>query len=464
MQKIKKAGEKMSKQDFVDVHETPALTRLLPLSIQHLFAMFGSTVLVPILTGLDISAALIASGLGTLIFMLITKGKIPNYLGSSFAFIGPIITVTATHGQGVALLGCFLSGLVYVLVAAMVRKFGVGWLDRLLPPVVIASIIVVIGLSLAGVAVDMATKVTVEGKSVISLTSIEISLVTLLVTIIAAVMLRGFLSLIPILLGIIGGYGYTALRHADLIDWASITKAPLFISLPEMFSQHLHVGLLTTAMTDKGAWLSALIIAPIAFVSLTEHLGHLLVTSKIMNRDLMKEPGLHRSLLGDGVATAVAAFIGGPPSTTYGENMGVLAITRVYSRAVIALAAVFAILFSFCGKISAFLMTIPTPVLGGVSIVLFGIIASQGFRMYVENKVDFANKRNMIIAASILVTGIGGYKISFEGVTFWQSFLTNLTIDNVAFSTFIGIFLHAILPGKESAMGEAHKDQVESAA
>ncbi|WP_232698420.1 solute carrier family 23 protein [Brevibacillus daliensis] len=448
----------MKQKDFIDVHETPELGRLLPLSLQHLFAMFGSTVLVPILTGLDIAAALIASGLGTLIFMFITKGKIPNYLGSSFAFIGPIITVTAAYGQGVALLGCFLSGLVYVAVAALVKKFGVGWLDRLLPPVVIASIIVVIGLSLAGVAVEMASQVTVDGAKVISLTSIEISLVTLLVTVLAAVMLRGFFALIPILIGIVVGYGYTALRFPDLINWASIADAPFIIGFQEMFTNHLHVGLVTSAMMDPSAWLSALIIAPIAFVSLTEHLGHLLVTGKIMNRDLMKDPGLHRSLLGDGIATSVAAFIGGPPVTTYGENMGVLAITRVYSRNVIALAAVFAIVFSFFGKVSAFLMSIPTPVLGGVSIVLFGIIASQGFRMYVENKVDFSNKRNMIIAAAILVTGIGGYKISFQDVSFWQGFLSNLTIDNVAFSTFIGIFLHAILPGKESAKGEVGKE------
>lgn len=443
----------MSQKNFVDVHETPAAVKLLPLSIQHLFAMFGATVLVPILTGLDPATALFTSGVGTLLFLLITKGKLPNYLGSSFAFIGPIITVSQAYGVGTALLGCLLSGLVYVIVAAIVQKAGVKWLDRVLPPVVIASVIVVIGLSLSVVAVDMATKVTVDGQSVMSLTSIEISLVTMVVTVLAAVMLRGFFALIPILIGIVVGYLYTLMRHPDLIDLNKVAAAPLFAS------PGFKLGEVASAIGDPSAWVAALIIAPVAFVTLAEHLGHLLVTSRVMDRDLMKDPGLHRSLLGDGVATALAALIGGPPATTYGENIGVLAITRVFSRVVIGLAAVLAILFAFVGKVSALLMTIPTPVLGGVSIILFGIIAAQGLRMYVESKVDFSNKRNMIIAAAILVTGIGGYKISFEGVSFWQSFLHNLTIDNIAFSTFLGIVLHVILPGKESAMGETHREE-----
>lgn len=444
----------MSQKNYIDVDETPSISRLLPLSLQHLFAMFGATVLVPILTGLDVATALFTSGIGTLLFLFITKGKIPNYLGSSFAFIGPIITVGKAYGPGVALLGCFLSGLVYMIVAAIVKKAGVKWLDRVLPPAVIASVIVVIGLSLAGVAVDMATKVTVDGVSQMSLTSIEISVVTMLVTILAAVVLRGFFALIPILIGIIAGYVYTLLRHPGLIDLQKVADAPWIVGVNEMFTQHFKVGEVASVMGNPGAWIAALIIAPVAFVTLAEHLGHLLVTSKVMDRDLMKNPGLHRSLLGDGIATSLAAIIGGPPATTYGENIGVLAITRVFSRVVIGLAAVLAILFAFIGKISTLLMSIPTPVLGGVSIILFGIIAAQGLRMYVENKVDFSNKRNMIISAAILVTGIGGYKISFEGI----SFLNNLTIDNIAFSTFLGIVLHLILPGKESAMGEVSRE------
>ncbi|UFJ41963.1 NCS2 family nucleobase:cation symporter [Brevibacillus humidisoli] len=453
----------MKQKNFIDVHEVPPIHRLLPLGVQHLFAMFGATVLVPILTGLDVAVALLSSGLGTLLFLFLTKGKIPNYVGSSFAFIGPILTVSASHGVGTALLGCLLAGLVYVLVAAIVMKSGVNWLNRLLPPVVIASVIVVIGLSLAGTAVEMATIVKVDGNPVISLTSVEISLVTMLVTVLAAVVLRGFFSLIPILIGIVSGYLYALIRHPELIDWASVVKADWFISPMEMWNQHLMTGELLHAMSSPGAWLTALILAPVAFVTLAEHLGHLLVTGRVMDRDLLKEPGLHRSLLGDGLATSLAAFLGGPPNTTYGENIGVLAITRVYSRAVIALAAVLAILFAFVGKISAFLMTIPTPVLGGVSIILFGIIAAQGLRMYVENGVDFADKRNMIIAAVILVTGIGGYKISFQEATIWQSFLPNLTIDNIALSTFLGMLLHAVLPGKQIPAAEATQSERQTA-
>jgi uracil permease len=445
----------MSTKNYIDVDETPKLSKLLPLSIQHLFAMFGSTVLVPILTGLDPATALFTSGIGTLLFLWITKGKLPNYLGSSFAFIGPIIMVSQAYGIGTALLGCFLSGIIYMIVAGIVRQAGVKWIDYVLPPVVIASVIVVIGLSLAGVAVDMATKVTVDNVKVVSLSSIEISLVTVLVTVLAAVMLRGFLGLIPILIGIIVGYLYTLVRHPGLIDFAPVTEAKWFIGPVELFTQQFKFFEVAAVITDPGAWLTALIIAPVAFVTLAEHLGHLLVTSKVMDRDLMKDPGLHRSLFGDGVATSLGALLGGPPATTYGENIGVLAITRVFSKWVIGLAAVFAILFAFSGKINKLLMSIPTPVLGGVSIVLFGIIAAQGLRMYVDNKINFENKRNMIIAAVILVTGIGGYKISFEEI----DFLKNVAIDNIALSTVLGIVLHLILPGKESAMGEAHTTQ-----
>lgn len=445
----------MNEKNYVDVNETPKISKLLPLSIQHLFAMFGATVLVPILTGLDPATALFTSGIGTLLFLWITKGKLPNYLGSSFAFIGPIITVSQAYGIGTALLGCFLSGIVYMLVAGIVKKAGVKWLDRVLPPVVIASVIVVIGLSLAGTAVDMATKVTVDNASVISLTSIEISLVTILVTVFAAVVLRGFFALIPILIGIVVGYLYTLVRHPGLINFAPIAEADWFIRPDKLFTEHFKFFEVAAAMGNPGAWISALIIAPVAFVTLAEHLGHLLVTSKVMDRDLMKDPGLHRSLFGDGVATSLGGLLGGPPATTYGENIGVLAITRVFSKWVIGLAAVFAILFAFIGKINMLLMSIPTPVLGGVSIILFGIIAAQGLRMYVDNKISFENKRNMIIAAVILVTGIGGYKISFEGI----DFLSNIAIDNIALSTFLGIILHLILPGKESAMGEADPTQ-----
>ncbi|WCN39015.1 solute carrier family 23 protein [Aneurinibacillus uraniidurans] len=445
------------KKDFVDVHETPALHKLLPLSLQHLFAMFGATVLVPLITGLDVSVALLTSGLGTLLFLFITKGKLPNYLGSSFAFIGPIMTVMKSQGIGAAMLGCMLAGVLYLIVALIVKVSGVNWLNRLLPPVVIASIIVVIGLSLSGVAIGWAVNdpvLSTAAKPVYSLKAIEIAAVTMFTTVIAMIFFRGFLSVIPILTGMIVGYAYAALRTPEWIDMTKVHEAPWFVTPSMWMNKHFVTGQVLDAFTSSSAWLAALIVAPVAFVTLAEHLGHLLVTSNIMKRDLMRDPGLHRSLLGDGVAIMLASFLGGPPSTTYGENMGVLAITKVYSRVVIGGAAVLAIIFAFVGKIGAFLMTIPHPVLGGVTVVLFGIIAAQGMRMYVEHKIDFAHKRNMVISAIVLVTGIGGFRMDFHEIQF-SNFLAHLTIDNIAMATILGIFLHAILPNKEVAFGES---------
>lgn len=441
-------------KDFVDVHETPAIQRLIPLSLQHLFAMFGATVLVPILTGLDIAVALLSSGLGTLLFLMLTKGMVPNYLGSSFAFIGPIITVAATEGFGAAMLGCLLAGLVYVIVAFIVKVAGVGWLDRILPPVVIASVIVVIGLSLSGVAVNwaMMDPTAAPNEPQYSLAAVEVAFVTLIVTVVAMIFFRGFFSVIPILTGMIVGYLYSLVRHPEMINLDMVREASWIIGPREMLNDHMLTIQLFDAFATPSAWLAALVIVPVAFVTLAEHIGHLLVTGQIMDRDLVKKPGLHRTLLGDGLATSLAAFIGGPPNTTYGENIGVLAVTRVYSRVVMAGAAIFAILFAFIGKISAFLMTIPKPVLGGITIILFGIIAVQGLRMFVEHRIDFSDKRNMVIAAIIMVTGIGGFKLDLHSIT-WSDFIANLTIDNIAMATFLGMILHAILPGKESANG-----------
>lgn len=436
----------MNGKGYVDVHERPAFSRLIPLSVQHLFAMFGATVLVPIITGLDVSVALLTSGLGTLLFLVLTKGKVPNYLGSSFAFIGPILTVSAQHGKGTALLGCLLAGLVYTVVAAVVARTGVGWLNRLLPPVVIGAVVAVIGLSLAGVAVNWAVHDPANPERY-SLAAVEVALVTLAVTLAAMTAFRGFLSLIPVLVGIVGGYAYAALRHPAMIDAHAIAKARWFIYPIAFVQQKLLVGEVLAAMADPAKWLAALVIVPVAFVTLTEHIGHLLVTGKVMERDLMRDPGLHRTLLGDGLATSLAAFLGGPPNTTYGENIGVLAITRVFSRHVIALAAVFAIAFAFCEKLSAVLQQTPKPVLGGVMILLFGIIAVQGLRMFVEHRTDFSDRRTMAIAAVVLVAGIGGFKLELPG----------LAVDNIAMATFLGMLLAALLPGKrrEEARPEA---------
>ncbi|MGZ4107528.1 MAG: uracil permease [Tumebacillaceae bacterium] len=395
-------------QQVIQVDERPPLRKALPLSLQHLFAMFGSTVLVPFLTGLNPGIALLTSGIGTLIYIFLTKGKIPGYLGSSFAFIGPIIAVAKSQGISEALWGCVMSGVVYIIVALIVKKAGVGWLNRLLPPVVVGSIVIVIGLGLAGTAVGMAAKDWAVG------------FVSLLIAIIASAFFRGFLGVIPILLGIIGGYIFSIFR--GLVDLHAVGAAH-WIALPAFQVPH-------------PSWTATLLIAPVALVTIAEHIGHLLVTESIVERNLMKDPGLHRSMLGDGVATAIAGLIGGPPSTTYGENIGVMAITRVYSVWVIGGAAIFAIVFAFIGKISALISSIPVPVMGGICILLFGIIASAGLRMLVESGINFNHKRNLIISSVILVLGVGGAKIEIGG----------FAIEGMALATFAGILLNLILP------------------
>lgn len=466
------------KKPLLDVHDVPSIQKWIPLSLQHLFAMFGATVLVPLITGLDVQAALLSSGLGTLLFLILTKGHIPNYVGSSFAFIGPISTVAASEGFGAAMLGAFLAGLVYAIIAFIVYKVGINWLNRLLPPMVIASVIAVIGLSLAGVAIGWAVHDPLnQADSVYSVQAFEVAVVTFLVVAFAGILFKGFLSVIPVLTGIIVGYGYSWLRFPEWFTEApivgenqasippavdQIAAAPWFIGPVTFFKEHMLTSQFFEAFTTPQAWITAIVIVPVALVTLTEHIGHLLVTSSVMDRDLMKKPGLHRSLLGDGLATSLAAVIGGPPNTTYGENISVLAITRVYSSYVIGLAAVFAIMFSFIGKIGVVLQSIPKPVLGGVCIVLFGIIAAQGLRMFVEHNIDFAHKRNMIIGAIILVTGIGGFKLEFHELSF-QNIIMNLTIDNIAMATFLGIILHAVLPGKEAAYGEQGMGKIDQA-
>jgi uracil permease len=411
----------MAKQQrIVDVHERLSLAESLPLSLQHLFAMFGATVLVPFLTGLNPSVALLTSGIGTLIYIILTKGKIPGYLGSSFAFIGPIIAVSKSQGVGAALFGCLMSGIVYVIVAAVIRYAGTKWLDRLLPPVVVGSIVIVIGLGLAGTAVDMASQ------------NWTVASVALIIAIVASAFFRGFLGVIPILLGIVGGYVFASVQ--GLVDFAAIGKAD-WLMVPAFTAPQV-------------SWTAALVIAPVALVTIAEHIGHLLVTENIVGRPLMKDPGLHRSMLGDGVATSIAALLGGPPSTTYGENIGVMAITRVYSVWVIGGAAVFAVLFSFIGKFSAIISSIPVPVMGGISILLFGIIASAGLRMLVESGINYTHKRNLIISSVILVLGVGGAKIH----------IGDLQIEGMALATFAGILLNLVLPrglNEEPAEGKS---------
>jgi uracil permease len=416
----------------VDVGERLPLLQSIPLSLQHLFAMFGATVLVPYLVGLDTSVTLFSSGVGTLIYILITKGKIPAYLGSSFAFIAAMSSVIgAQPGQigtperiGLAMGGCVVVGLIYIAVALLIGRFGARFIDFLLPPVVIGSVVMVIGLGLARVAVDMATK---GATGAYHGGFFGVALAALAIAVLAAVFFRGFLGVVPILIGIIGGY-LVALAFGQ-VDFSGVAAARAF-AIPGFVAPRLD-------------WHVIVMFAPISLVVITEHIGHLIVTNSVVGRDFMKDPGLHRSLAGDGVATAFAGLIGGPPNTTYGENIGVMAITRVFSVWVIGGAAVLAIVMSFLPQVGAMIRSIPVQVMGGIAILLFGIIASAGIRMLVEAGIDFSQKRNLIIASVILVIGIGGAKIQLGGVEFSE----------MPLATYVGILLNLVLPHSRELEG-----------
>ncbi|AEM79699.1 solute carrier family 23 protein [Thermoanaerobacter wiegelii] len=395
------------------IEETPPIKQAIPLSFQHVFAMFGATILVPLLTGLDPAVTLFTSGLGTLIFHLMTKGKVPAYLGSSFAFIAPIIAATKQFGVRGAFTGMIAAGLVYIVVFIIISLTGIDWLEKLLPPVVVGPVVMIIGLSLAPVAIAQAQK------------DLATALFTAALIIIFSMFGKGFIKVIPILLGTIGGYIFAITR--GLVDFGPVTKAS-WIAIPK-FS-------FLTGHTPELAWGAVSLVAPLALVAIIEDLGHVLVIGNIVEKDLIKDPGFHRVMLGNGLATSIAALFGGPPSTTYGENIGVLAITRVYSSKVIQGAAIIAILLSFIQKIGALIEVIPQPVMGGVTIILFGMIAAAGMRTLVENKVDFSDSRNLIIASVILTLGVGGIKIAFG----------NFVFEGIGPATLAGILLNLVLP------------------
>jgi uracil permease len=415
----------MNNKPILDVADIPNPVQWLTLSLQHLFAMFGATILVPYLVGLNPAIALITSGLGTLAFLLITKFQVPAYLGSSFAFIVPVIAAKDAGGPGAAMVGAFLAGLVYGIVALIISKAGHRWIMKLLPPIVVGPVIIVIGLALSGTAVDMAMN---NPGGEYSLLHFSVALVTLAATIIFSIYARGMLSIIPILAGIVIGYIYALL--VGIVDFQPVLDAKWF-EMPVFIIPFVSYEV-------KVTWDIVALMVPVAVVTLSEHIGHQLVLSKVVGRDYIKEPGLHRSILGDGMATMVSALLGGPPKTTYGENIGVLAITRVYSVYVIAGAAVLATIFGFIGKITALIGTIPTPVMGGVSILLFGIIASSGLRMLVDSKIDFADKRNLVIASVILVVGIGGAMVKLPN---------NFQVEGMALAAILGVMLNLLLPG-----------------
>ncbi|WHY88019.1 solute carrier family 23 protein [Neobacillus novalis] len=430
----------MNNKPILDVNEIPKPDQWLTLSIQHLFSMFGATILVPYLVGLSPAIALISSGLGTLAFLLITKWQVPAYLGSSFAYIIPIKLLNEAGGPGAAMAGTFLAGLVYGMIALIISKGGYRWIMNLLPPIVVGPVIIVIGLSIAPTAVGMAMNNTAGEYSVIHFSA---ALVTLAATIIFSIFAKKIFSMIPILAGIIVGYIYALM--VGIVDFTAVLKAD-WLEMPEFIIPFVSYKV-------KVTWDIFWLMVPVAVVTISEHIGHQLILSKVVGRDYIKEPGLHRSILGDGTATIVSALVGGPPKTTYGENIGVLAITRVYSVYVLAGAAVLAVIFGFIGKITALIQTIPTPVMGGVSILLFGIIASSGLRMLVDSKIDFDDKRNLVISSVILVVGLGGaiLKLPFK----------DIQIQGMALAAILGVVLNLILPGRQPVSGSMFDAEVD---
>ncbi|MDO5393612.1 MAG: solute carrier family 23 protein [Mycoplasmatota bacterium] len=424
-----------------DTNEKPTPGKWFILAIQHVFAMFGATILVPLLvneaagtTVLTIPIALVASGIGTLIYILCTKGKSPVYLGSSFAYITPIAVAFAKDGVSGFTTGIIAVGLIYVLFAFLIKLFGKNWVDKLLPPIVIGPMIMIIGLSLAPSAVEQLglTSGSIEWKSLV------VGLVAFLVTAITAVGAKGFFKVIPFLIGIVSGY--LVAICLGMVDFTAVAEASFFelpkFLLPGRDYTFSLAGLLT--------------IAPIAVVTIAEHIGDHMALSAIINKDLIKDPGLERTLLGDGLATSVAGFLGAPANTTYGENTSVVGMTKVASVWVIGLAAIIAICIGFLGKLSAIFTTIPNAVLGGVSLLLYGFIAVNGLKVLVKNQINFENTRNVIVASTMLVLGLGGAILTF------QSGDISVSFTGMSLAAIVGIILNLTLPkGEEERCEES---------
>jgi uracil permease len=390
----------LSKREIAPEERLPLL-QTLPLSLQHLFAMFGATVLVPILFKIDPATVLLMNGIGTLLYIFICKKKIPAYLGSSFAFISPVFVVLGKYGYNAAQSGFIATGIVFMIVAVIIKKVGTKWIDVVFPPAAMGAIVTVIGLELVPTAAQMAGFIPAAANVALDPRAIAISVFTLAVTILGSVLFRGFLAVIPILIGVIAGY--TAAFFAGIVNTVPLAKAAFF-SLPHFYAPQFNLS-------------AIIIILPAALVVIAEHIGHLFVTGNIVGRDLTKDPGLHRSLFSDGLATTLSGLVGSTPSTTYGENIGVMAITKVYSTWVIGGAAIIAILLSFVGKLARLIQSIPLPVMGGVSILLYGFIAVSGIRMLVESKIDYSKPRNLILTAVVLIIGISGASLNMGAVS-----------------------------------------------
>ena len=420
--------------------------RMFVLGVQHMFAMFGATVLVPTLTGLSVSVTLLFAGLGTLLFHLLAKGKVPAFLGSSFAFIGgyaaiaPMLpdaagnlTVPNTEMLPYACFGVVCAGLVYLVLAALFKAFGVRKVMRFFPPIVTGPIIISIGLSLSSSAVNNCQA------------SWPVAMVAILVVIVCNIWGRGMVKIIPILLGVIVSYAVGAM--AGQVDFTAVREAP-WIGLPVVWDET--VFSIFDGGADTGLLLTAAItIVPISLATVVEHIGDMCAISSTCGRNYIEDPGLHRTLLGDGLATSLAALFGAPANTTYGENTGVLALSKVYDPRVIRIAAVLAIIFSFCPKFAEMVHAMPTATIGGVSLVLYGMISAVGVRNVVENRVDFTKSRNVIIAAIILVLAIGITYSDAGSIRITE----NVSFSGLATAAVIGIALNAVLPDKDYEFG-----------
>lgn len=415
---------------LLDVNDKPPLLKWLLLSLQHVFAMFGATILVPILVNkavgsevLSIPVALISSGIGTLIYIVCTKGKSPVYLGSSFAFITPMIVAFAKSGKESVFTGIMTVGIVYVLVALIIKAIGKKWINKLLPPIVVGPMIMIIGLSLAPTAIE---EIGLNLEK-IPWKNIVVALISFLTTGILAVRGKGFLKVIPFLLGMVAGYISSIIL--GMVNLKEVFETS-FIAVPNFYIPFVHYKLNFSAL---------LTIAPIALVTISEHIGDHKVLSEIIGKDLIINPGLDNTLLGDGIATFTAGLIGGPANTTYGENTSVVGMTKVASVWVIGLAAIIAIIFGFLGQLTAIISSIPSPVLGGVSILLYGFISVNGLKILIQNKVDFENTKNVIVASSMLVLGLGGAAISIITKNI------SVSISGMSLAALVGILLNLFI-------------------
>ena len=404
-------------REIIQVEQKVPILKSIPLSLQHMFAMFGASVIVPLTFHINPAIVLLMNGIGTLLFILITKGKAPAFLGSSFAFISPVLLIIGNKSMSYqyALGGFIVAGAIFCIVAFIIKFFGIKWIDVVLPPAAMGAVVALIGLELAGTAAQSGGVVVTDPTKNIDPKFVAVFLVTLAVAVFGNVLFRKFLAVIPLLIAIIVGYVMACIL--GIVDYTAVEKAAWF-AIPNFSSPVFDIN-------------AILIIIPASLVVISEHIGHQLVTSKIVGRDLVKDPGLHRTLLADGVSTMLSGFCGSVPTTTYGENIGVMAITRVYSVQVIGGAAIISIIVAFVGKVAALIQTIPGPVIGGVSFLLYGTIAASGIRLLVESKVDYSRSRNLALTSIVFITGLSGVSIPIGAVQ----------LKGMALATIVGMIL-----------------------